>query len=61
MDTTQALVGSFDLNWIEVARASLYAGENFVTFAFAAVGLDYCIREGLLRPFPSSSGRSWKE
>lgn len=40
-------------SFISHARdGTIYVSENLLIFAFAAVGLDYCIKTRLLSPFP---------
>lgn len=38
----------------EVFLAALSAVQGFFIFGFSALALDYCLREALLSPFPST-------
>lgn len=33
-------------------KGALYMSQSLIVFFFAAVGLDYCFKVGLLSPFP---------
>ncbi|CAK9226994.1 unnamed protein product [Sphagnum troendelagicum] len=53
IDATQALVGFSETGIDKVLTAALEAGESMIIFAFAALAVDYCLRERLVSPFPS--------
>jgi hypothetical protein len=53
IDATQALVGFPETGIDKVLTAALEAGESMIIFAFAALAVDYCLRERLVSPFPS--------
>lgn len=57
IDTTQMLVGFPNSGWAEVLKAALDAGESVLVIGLATAALEYCLREGLLQPFPSHGGQ----
>lgn len=53
IDTTQAIYKFPNEGVEEFFRACLNAGESVIILTFSALALEYCLREGILEPFPS--------
>lgn len=53
IDATNVFVGLPEGATQKLFHGSLFAGESFIIFGFAAIALDFCFRQGLISPFPS--------
>jgi hypothetical protein len=52
VDASGVLLGLPEVELSKVLQGALFMLESAAIFGFAAVALEYCFRQGLLRPFP---------
>ena len=52
IDASGVLLGLPDIEKLNFLKGGLLTAESISIFGFAAVALEYCFKEGLLRPFP---------
>ena len=52
IDASGVLLGLPDIEKLNFLKGGLLTAESIFIFGFAAVAVEYCFKEGLLRPFP---------